>query len=105
MRTTFTMADSPSPPHTPVVTYTRQNAAAVGRFFRGFLHRHQIGLSAGERRTLPVSALLHDLAKIFLSYLLLKKPEPLTTRERELVEGHSVTGSESWGGPRILVRS
>ena len=104
MRTTFTVADSPSTPNTPVVPHTRQNAAAVGRFSGGLLHWHQIRLFACERRTLPVSALLHDLAKIFMSNLLLKKPDPLTLRKRELVEGHSFTGSESWGGPKYLRR-
>jgi HD-GYP domain-containing protein (c-di-GMP phosphodiesterase class II) len=77
--------------------HTGEHAQAVARL--SGLVGLKIGLTTREIRTLLVSALLHDLGKIFVPDLILKKPGPLTPEERLIMEMHPVAGS------RILARS
>jgi putative two-component system response regulator len=77
--------------------HTGEHAQAVARL--SGLVGLKIGLTTREMRTLLVSALLHDLGKIFVPDPILKKPGPLTPEERLIMEMHPVAGS------RILARS
>lgn len=54
----------------------------------------QMGLTTDELTELEVSALMHDIGKLGVDELLLRKPGLLTTSEREALEQHPVFGAE-----------
>lgn len=54
----------------------------------------RIGLDAESIRTLGEAALLHDIGKRQVPVEMLRKPGPLTRRERRVVERHTVFGAE-----------
>lgn len=50
------------------------------------------GLDAGEKQTIKLAALLHDVGKIGVPDHVLLKPDRLTANEWEIVKTHSVMG-------------
>ncbi len=52
----------------------------------------RMGLSATEAERLGNSAILHDVGKIHTPDNILKKPGPLTTDERSLMQEHTIAG-------------
>ena len=77
--------------------YTGEHTRAVARLCE--LVGHEMELPAHKRRMLLVGALLHDVGKLFVPDAILKKPGPLTPKERAIIERHPITGS------RILEQS
>lgn len=53
-----------------------------------------MGLSKTNLRSLGISAMLHDIGKVFISKALLNKPEKLTPEEFEIMKSHSSKGYE-----------
>jgi putative nucleotidyltransferase with HDIG domain len=58
----------------------------------------ELGLGAGDLEVLRFGALLHDIGKIGISDVILRKPSPLTDDEYEAIKRHTVLGA------RILER-
>ncbi len=52
-----------------------------------------MGLSHEQTKQIAHGALLHDIGKITISEAILKKPDPLTTAEREHVNTHAACGA------------
>ncbi len=53
-----------------------------------------IGLSAEELERLTTASLLHDIGKLGVPDLILRKPETLTRDERRVIEKHSAEGAK-----------
>jgi HD-GYP domain-containing protein (c-di-GMP phosphodiesterase class II) len=54
----------------------------------------ELGLTARERRDAEFVALLHDVGKIRIPAEIIDKPGPLDTRERAIVETHTIEGEQ-----------
>jgi putative two-component system response regulator len=55
---------------------------------------HRCGVSAEDRASLHLAALLHDIGKIGVPDHILRKPGPLTSDEMEIVKRHPAMGYE-----------
>jgi CHASE2 domain-containing sensor protein len=58
------------------------------------------GLSAAEAELIQRASAMHDLGKIAVPDGILRKPGPLTTEERAVIERHTTLGAELLGGSR-----
>jgi HD-GYP domain-containing protein (c-di-GMP phosphodiesterase class II) len=65
----------------------------------GLSHRigERLGLGRRELRDLGYAARLHDIGKVGVPDLVLRKAGPLDEDERELIKGHSVWGADLVG--------
>jgi len=54
----------------------------------------ELKLSEAEKKDLMIVAILHDVGKIGVKEVLLQKPAPLTSKEKELFNKHSEIGSK-----------
>ena len=52
----------------------------------------ELGLPAGDRRAVELTALLHDIGKIRVPTEIINKPGPLDAGERALMEQHTIEG-------------
>jgi HD-GYP domain-containing protein (c-di-GMP phosphodiesterase class II) len=96
--TAFEAKDAGTPDHAHSIV---ARAEAVAR---------RLGMDDAGLRDLRFAAVLHDVGKLSVPEAILGKPGPLTARERELVERHTIAGErilepiEFLGGVRRLVR-
>lgn len=70
--------------------YTRRHSEDVARY-ADFLAR-RLGLDPETRQTLHMAGLLHDIGKIGIPDVILRKPGALTDGEREIVKQHVALG-------------
>ncbi|MFO7893157.1 MAG: diguanylate cyclase [Longimicrobiales bacterium] len=77
---------------------TGQHAERVGRLC-GMLAR-ELGLSEEATGRIELAAPLHDLGKIAVPDSVLRKPDPLTPTEREIMIQHCVVGADLLAGSR-----
>ena len=54
----------------------------------------RVGLKGDELEQLELAAILHDIGKIGISDAILRKSDPLTEKERKIMEQHPVIGAE-----------
>src|SRR6266480_4417221 len=54
----------------------------------------KLGLDARRRRDAEFVALLHDVGKVRVPNEIINKPGPLTSEEREVMNGHTIAGQE-----------
>jgi putative two-component system response regulator len=68
---------------------------------------HQLGLAAGlsadEAELLRRASAMHDVGKIAIPDDILRKPDPLTAEEREVMQSHTVVGGDLLAGSRSPV--
>jgi HD-GYP domain-containing protein (c-di-GMP phosphodiesterase class II) len=69
---------------------TRDHCQRVGRLAMAF--GKAAGLSPDERHQLQVSALFHDIGKLEIPDVILCKPGPLSTAERDVIRSHPAHG-------------
>jgi HD-GYP domain-containing protein (c-di-GMP phosphodiesterase class II) len=72
--------------------YTGSHSRDVVELVRSVSER--MGLSRDELRTAELVALLHDVGKIRIPAEIIRKPGPLTSAERALVETHTIQGEQ-----------
>jgi response regulator RpfG family c-di-GMP phosphodiesterase len=77
---------------------TGGHAERVGRL-SGMLAR-ELGLSEEETGQIELAAPLHDLGKIAVPDSVLRKTDPLTPTEKEIMSRHSVVGADLLAGSR-----
>lgn len=77
---------------------TGHHAERVGRLC-GMLAR-EMGLSEEDTGRIEMAAPLHDLGKIAVPDAVLRKPDPLTPTERELMARHCQVGADLLAGSR-----
>ncbi|MDX1674413.1 MAG: HD domain-containing protein, partial [Longimicrobiales bacterium] len=78
--------------------FTGQHAERVG-CLSGLLAR-ELGLSERETGRIELAAPLHDLGKIAVPDVVLRKPDPLTPTEREIMAQHCSVGADLLAGSR-----
>ena len=72
--------------------YTGSHSREVVDLVRGVSEK--LGLSRDELRTAELVALLHDVGKIRIPAEIIRKPGPLTSAERALIETHTIQGEQ-----------
>lgn len=77
---------------------TGRHAERVGRL--GGMLAREIGLSEEETGRIEMAAPLHDLGKIAVPDSVLRKPDPLTPTEREIMIQHCEVGADLLAGSR-----
>src|SRR5207244_10397629 len=70
--------------------YTGSHSREVVEIAAAVAKELRLGLEA--RRSVELTALLHDIGKIRVPEAILNKPGPLTAEERRLLETHTVEG-------------
>ena len=82
--------------HDPSETgpHVKRVSAITLEIFDGWAKRHSVREEESQfaRETLRMAAILHDVGKIGISDLILKKPGKLTQQEYEIMKHHSVIG-------------
>ena len=86
------MAESRDPSETG--PHVKRVSATALEIFDGWAKRHSVREEESQfsRETLRMAAILHDVGKIGISDLILKKPGKLTQEEYEIMKHHSVLG-------------
>jgi len=86
------MAESRDPSETG--PHVKRVSATALEIFDGWAKRHSVREEESQfsRETLRMAAILHDVGKIGISDLILKKPGKLTPEEYEIMKHHSVLG-------------
>ena len=86
------MAESRDPSETG--PHVKRVSATALEIFDGWAKRRGMRQEDSQfsRETLRMAAILHDVGKIGISDLILKKPEKLTQEEYEIMKHHSVLG-------------
>ena len=72
-------------------SYTRFHSEKVSSL--AVLIARELGMRDDEVRRVGVAGMLHDIGKMGISESILKKPGPLDSAEREIVERHSIIAS------------
>jgi HD-GYP domain-containing protein (c-di-GMP phosphodiesterase class II) len=67
-----------------------------------YAFRHGIGVDEQEkfRDTLKIAAMLHDVGKVAISDVILKKPGRFTPEEAAIMQGHTLSGAELFDDPQ-----
>jgi HD domain len=73
--------------------YTGSHSRDVVDLVRSVSER--LGLARDDLRTAELVALLHDVGKIRIPAEIIRKPGPLTSAERALIETHTIQGEQS----------
>jgi diguanylate cyclase (GGDEF)-like protein/putative nucleotidyltransferase with HDIG domain len=71
--------------------YTKRHSEEVARY--AVFLAEQLGTDAAFRREVRVAGLLHDVGKIGVPDLILRKPAPLTAEEKDVMAQHAVVGN------------
>jgi HD-GYP domain-containing protein (c-di-GMP phosphodiesterase class II) len=83
-------------------THVNRVASYAVEIYDRYAFRHGIGVEEREkfRDTLKIAAMLHDVGKVAISDVILKKPGRFTPEEYKIIQGHTISGAALFETPQ-----